>query len=165
MPRRKKQKKKNDILSFDIDDIPPFDVPPLLPLFHEKRKRGEKQKKNDVLLLDIPLSSPLFDVENERKRRQKASKSRRSIPKSDIRKLWEKQKGKCAICGKRLHPFAFHVDHKKPIALGGSNSIRNLQLLCPECHTLKTLEDRKKISRKRRKTREKRQGESWGFYI
>ena len=44
-----------------------------------------------------------------------------------------------------------HIDHKKPLALGGSNSIRNLQALCPECHHVKTKYDRKKIAEARKK--------------
>ena len=100
------------------------------------------RRKKDIFSIEFPSIPPPF---GEKRRR------RRSISKSDIRKLWERQKGRCARCGKKLNPHAYHVDHKRPLALGGSNSIRNLQLLCPECHMLKTQEDRKKISKKRRK--------------
>ena len=105
--------------------------------------RKRRRKRNDIFSFDMSFSLPLFGEEKKRKRRR--------VSKADIRKLWEKQKGRCAMCGRRLKPYAYHVDHKKPIALGGSNSIRNLQLLCPECHMIKTQEDRKKISRRRQK--------------
>jgi len=76
------------------------------------------------------------------------------ISKADLIKLWERQNGRCAICGEKLHPYNCHVDHKRPLALGGSNSLRNLQLLCPNCHSLKTKEDIKRIARAKRKKEE-----------
>jgi len=42
----------------------------------------------------------------------------------------------CAMCGSEL---TAHVDHKIPLSQGGSNSDENLQGLCPECHSAKTL--------------------------
>jgi len=35
-------------------------------------------------------------------------------------------------------PSAIHVDHVKPIADGGSNTLKNLQLLPEKAHQLKT---------------------------
>ena len=90
------------------------------------------------------LGSGLLDLDKD-------SKKRSHISKADVRKLWEKQKGRCARCKKKLNVHAYHIDHKVPKALGGSDSIRNLQLLCPECHMLKTQEDRKKISKAKKK--------------
>lgn len=53
--------------------------------------------------------------------------------------------GKCQSCGMELHiqrtglgiKGSFHVHHKMPLSLGGSNSLRNLELLCPACHSKK----------------------------
>ena len=87
-------------------------------------------------------------------------KSRRKyISKADEDKILERQKWKCARCGKTLKPGRYHIDHKKPLALGGSNSIRNLQALCPDCHHVKTKEDRKKIAKAKKKEKE----EIFGF--
>ena len=45
------------------------------------------------------------------------------------------QLARCATCGRRLKTAeAYHVDHKVPIVLGGSNELHNLQLLCSECN-------------------------------
>jgi|Deesub1362A_J573_1020465.scaffolds.fasta_scaffold00370_31 hypothetical protein len=87
----------------------------------------------------------MFDIFGEEKKRRKY------ISKADEDKLLEKQKWKCARCGKILRPGRYHLDHKKPLALGGTNSIRNLQALCPDCHHIKTKEDKKKIARTKKK--------------
>lgn len=47
----------------------------------------------------------------------------------------------CAKCG-RVSMFEMEVDHIKPLWMGGSNNLNNLQLLCKSpCHELKTAEE------------------------
>lgn len=47
------------------------------------------------------------------------------------------QRGKCACCKTDLGASGFHIDHHMPIALGGSNTDDNAQLLCPTCNLSK----------------------------
>jgi len=94
----------------------------------------------------------------------KESKKRSYINKAIKYKLWEKQKKRCAICHKPIDPTNWHLDHKKPIALGGTNNIRNLQLLCPSCHDKKSREDVMKIARARRGQKKKESSlDIWGL--
>ncbi len=79
------------------------------------------------------------------------------ISKDTKLKVIERHKDKCAICGKRLKIGGYHIEHKRAVALGGRDSIRNLQALCPSCHDRKNKEDARKIARKKKKERE----ESW----
>lgn len=51
-------------------------------------------------------------------------------------KLFKLQRGKCACCKKPLGKD-FHRDHRMPLALGGSNTDDNIQLLCPTCNLQK----------------------------
>ena len=51
--------------------------------------------------------------------------------------LYKAQAGKCMYCGRKLSIDLMDIDHKNPIAKGGSNSKRNLQLLCRTCNTRK----------------------------
>ena len=62
---------------------------------------------------------------------------RRRIGKRERELLFKEQRGKCMYCGKKMGLAYFHVDHKSPVARGGSNSISNLQLLCAPCNTRK----------------------------
>lgn len=52
----------------------------------------------------------------------------------------------CSMCG--FGPLPKHdmtVDHIKPKILGGVDHIRNVQLLCKDCHRRKTKEDEKYV--------------------
>jgi 5-methylcytosine-specific restriction endonuclease McrA len=73
-----------------------------------------------------------------RKRRARLRQVPGSHTKADIEKLFDLQKGRCAHswCRKSLKS-GYHVDHKEPIILGGSNDPTNLQLLCPRCNRSK----------------------------
>jgi hypothetical protein len=51
-------------------------------------------------------------------------------------KLYKLQKGKCACCGRPLGTN-YHLDHIMPLALGGRNEDRNIQLLLSECNSKK----------------------------
>lgn len=60
-----------------------------------------------------------------------------------IKKAWDACKGRCEICGKKLvwdnrgdntGKGAWEAHHKNPILKGGSDSIRNCQILCVDCH-------------------------------
>lgn len=50
-----------------------------------------------------------------------------------IEVLLVRQKGRCACCSERLKG-AYHLDHIFPLALGGSNTDDNVQLLTPRCN-------------------------------
>jgi 5-methylcytosine-specific restriction endonuclease McrA len=51
-------------------------------------------------------------------------------------KLFKLQRGKCACCGKPLGND-YHLDHIMPLALGGSNTDDNIQLLRSTCNQQK----------------------------
>ena len=52
--------------------------------------------------------------------------------------VYAKRNGVCGICGKII-VGSYHVDHIKPISQGGAEwSLDNLQVLHPECHSIKT---------------------------
>ena len=53
-----------------------------------------------------------------------------------IAKLFDRQRGHCAICQYPL-PKSFHRDHVIPLILGGTNDISNIQLLCRRCNCSK----------------------------
>eukprot|EP00969_Alexandrium_andersonii_P238817 10541819-Alexandrium_andersonii.AAC.1 len=50
--------------------------------------------------------------------------------------IWERQGRACNMCGARsLKP---NVDHVLPLCEGGGNGPENAQILCQDCHSVKT---------------------------
>lgn len=59
---------------------------------------------------------------------------------TDVRSLASMQRHRCAGCGAALNMESkngYNLDHRVPIASGGSNDRANLQLLCPLCNRQK----------------------------
>jgi hypothetical protein len=61
-------------------------------------------------------------------------KGRRRIPKAVQVAVWRRDLGRCVECGNREH---LEFDHIIPVAEGGSNTERNVQLLCESCNRRK----------------------------
>ncbi len=59
---------------------------------------------------------------------------------NDIAELLRAQRGKCAICRKRLQG-KYEIDHIIPLARGGANRRSNLQILCSPCNRSKNVKD------------------------
>jgi len=70
--------------------------------------------------------------------RKKAAKGTWGAP--DIIRIREMQRDRCALCKKPLRGKG-HADHIKPLARGGSNWPRNIQLLCVRCNHRKKDKD------------------------
>ena len=56
------------------------------------------------------------------------------IPESVRIDVWRRDQGKCAKCGSREK---LEYDHIVPISKGGSNTTRNIELLCESCNRQK----------------------------
>lgn len=60
----------------------------------------------------------------------------RGITAADLAKLWKTQRGLCALTGRRLDRTA-QVDHKFPLARGGTDELTNLQWTTAEANRSK----------------------------
>jgi hypothetical protein len=59
----------------------------------------------------------------------------RYIPSNVKQEVWERDGGKCVLCGSRKH---LEYDHNIPVSKGGSNTVKNIQLLCKNCNRKKS---------------------------
>jgi 5-methylcytosine-specific restriction endonuclease McrA len=59
---------------------------------------------------------------------------REPIPEAVRLFVWQRDKGQCVKCGSRQR---LEFDHIIPVAAGGSNTERNIQLLCESCNRTK----------------------------
>ena len=61
----------------------------------------------------------------------RAVRKSRNIPASVKREVWRRDEGHCVECGSREN---LEYDHIIPFSKGGSNTARNIQLLCERCN-------------------------------
>ena len=66
-------------------------------------------------------------IEEEQPTRHISSKVRREV--------WRRDQGKCVECKSQRR---LEYDHIIPVSKGGSNTVRNIQLLCEECNRKKS---------------------------
>lgn len=71
-----------------------------------------------------------------RNRRAKIKGNGGKLSPNILQTLMALQKGKCACCSKPLKD-GHHLDHIMPLALGGTNTDDNVQLLTPACNLRK----------------------------
>jgi 5-methylcytosine-specific restriction endonuclease McrA len=48
--------------------------------------------------------------------------------------VWQRDGGRCVACGA---DFELQFDHVIPVALGGADTVENLQVLCAPCNQRK----------------------------
>ena len=60
---------------------------------------------------------------------------RKAISEEVKRYVWRRDEGKCVYCGSRIN---LEFDHIIPVSKGGSNTARNIQLLCQNCNRHKS---------------------------
>ena len=108
----------------------------------------EKQKEADLRYRHKNRDAYLQRVRQWRiankdkvRERERAKEARRrnaigTLSKGIEQILFDKQKGLCVCCGRELGQN-YHLDHIMPLALGGTNTDDNVQLLRAECNLRK----------------------------
>jgi len=109
-------------------------------------KSGNHEKLADTLSKEQISLLILEHYDNERKqferlknlysvsRDEQAGYKRPSIPEQIRIEVWRRDEGKCVQCGSKEK---LEYDHIIPISKGGSNTARNIQLLCETCNRSK----------------------------
>jgi hypothetical protein len=65
---------------------------------------------------------------------QEIKRDREKIPEEVRIAVWRRDQGKCVRCGGREN---LEYDHIVPVSKGGSNTVRNVELLCESCNRQK----------------------------
>lgn len=88
-----------------------------------------------------PEATKEYARQHRRKRRAQAKGSGGTHTAADLSEILAAQGHRCAYCRANLKRVKKHVDHIKPLALGGSNGRGNLQYLCAPCNQSKSAKD------------------------
>lgn len=117
--------------------------------WYEKNRQKERKRLNEYYQKN-PDKRAEANARREAWRRQNRDKARSYMRNrrariaevggthsgEDIAKIFDGQKGHCWWCTKKLGK-KYHVDHRIPIAKGGSNGPENLVIACPKCNQYK----------------------------
>ncbi len=63
-----------------------------------------------------------------------SSAQSRHIPDEVRREVWQRDQGRCVLCGAMDY---LEFDHIIPFSKGGANTVKNVRLLCRRCNNLK----------------------------
>lgn len=69
--------------------------------------------------------------------RRKARKLGNGFDYHTREQVWERDGGTCQMCGVDLDPANWHEDHIIPLAMGGPDTLANVQASCPPCNLRK----------------------------
>jgi hypothetical protein len=115
--------------------------------YHYWLYEGKVYRTRDSELSSDDIQALVNDANNKRRLQlQKAhalqamsdrldSRARRQPIPQDVKiAVWQRDGGRCVECGTNEH---LEFDHIIPLAMGGANTMRNLQLLCAICNQRK----------------------------
>ena len=80
-------------------------------------------------------SKERFKIQNPTNHAVQERQSRAAIPSEVRREVWRRDGGVCVKCGSRRN---LEYDHIVPVSKGGSNTVRNIELLCETCNRSKS---------------------------
>lgn len=82
------------------------------------------------------ILDPIIDENSQEEDQTLGIDHNRFIPGDVMREVYERDQGKCVVCGSMEN---IHLDHKIPFSKGGSSKDpRNIQLLCQACNLAKS---------------------------
>lgn len=95
------------------------------------------------IIIVIVIFAPLAFLINKIVKPYKRADSADTIPSDDSRYIstevknavWQRDHGRCVICGSNRH---LHWDHDIPFSKGGSNTVDNIRILCQKCNLRKS---------------------------
>ena len=134
-----------------------------LKIYRKNRRKNHKEKIRKQKAEYYQRHKPRLLAKNKKYRQENADKCRLygknryarkmkaegTFTKEDIKKIYERQKGKCHWCGVKLSFQEKTIDHIKPLVKGGSNWPSNLCIACKPCNSSKKDKDPEDFAREK----------------
>lgn len=105
-------------------------------LEYERQYREKNRDKKREIALRWARRNPEKTREIAHRRRARWRNSPGTHTSKDIRSIYEQQDGRCYWCQKPVGDD-YHVDHRIPLARGGTNAPDNIVISCPDCNMRK----------------------------
>ena len=105
----------------------------VLNLIRHIRVYAKIKKSSQRITAEIATEALKLLESNERL--EGAKQARQGIPSEVRREVWRRDGGRCVKCGNRER---LEYDHIIPVIRGGSNTARNIELLCETCNRAKS---------------------------
>lgn len=84
------------------------------------------------------LNQKIYNAKSSLIQRGKEHELDNTIALTDIRqKIYNAYSQECVYCHEELDVYNMGVDHIVPLEAGGTNNMRNLQIICQRCNTRK----------------------------
>lgn len=105
----------------------------------DKRSRDKNRESKIVIMREYGKKwrdkNPLKVKAKSAKSRAKRSRAEGNYTNEDIALQLKTQKGLCWWCGKKFSKY--HIDHRIPLAKGGTHNPNNIVISCPHCNLAK----------------------------
>jgi 5-methylcytosine-specific restriction endonuclease McrA len=102
-----------------------------------QKNRSAMIERSRVWKKENRARARLLSRTSENRRRARKMQADGAHTAEDVQEQYERQKGRCYWCGKRVGKN-YHVDHIVPLSRGGSNWPENIVLACPSCNISKS---------------------------
>lgn len=101
---------------------------------YDKIKENEQKVKREANIIKYREEQKAEVITKALREKERTLQNPRYIPKAIQREVWRRDYGKCVECGSQER---LEYDHIIPFSKGGSNTVRNIQLLCEKCNRKK----------------------------
>jgi hypothetical protein len=95
---------------------------------------AEKLSSSQLLECQREATEEALSLSGSTNPARQSGPERSVIPSEVRREVWRRDGGKCVKCGSRVK---LEYDHIIPVSKGGSNTARNIELLCETCNRAK----------------------------
>jgi len=96
-----------------------------------------KAHKADILAYHVAYYKTHPDYYREQGAKRRAMKAGATVERVYRAIVFERDQGRCHLCGKKVNPKKWHLDHIIPLARGGEHSCQNVAVSCAKCNLSK----------------------------